>query len=124
MFTIRECAEGVPACNEDCREHACALCERFNADFNEGDRIFVLDDGGAKAVGVLGLKCGKVVVKGVFGNVEAVYKDLIVRAMLNVCRNMNPITVRVESADVSYYSLFGFKTKDGGLEVQNKSITF
>ena len=109
MFTIRECAEGVPACNEDCREHACALCERFNADFNEGDRIFVLDDGGAKAVGVLGLKCGKVVVKGVFGN---------------VCRNMNPITVRVESADASYYSSFGFKAKDGGMEVQNKSITF
>lgn len=115
--------KGAPACDENCREHACALCERLNADFSEGDRIFVLDDDGAKAAGVLGLKGGKVLVKGVFGEADAAYKELVLRAMLNVCRNMNPITVRAENSDFNY-SVFGFAPKDGGMEVHNKSITF
>lgn len=122
MFTIRECIAENPAC-DNCKRSGCALAGKFGADIEEGNRIFVFNEGGVKAVGVLGLEKGKVIVKGVYGDIADEYRDLTCRAMLNVCRNMNGITVRVKSTD-KYFLRFGFREHDGGMEIFNKNIVF
>lgn len=115
MLTVKECTD---------IESALKLCARFKADAYDGDRIFVLSEGGEPlAVGVLGLKGGKVILKGVFGCIDESYRDLVFRSLLHVCRCMNPITVRVEKAD-NYFVRFGFTSAGDGMEVPNSMIKF
>ncbi len=125
MFTVKECKAGENACDL-CEENAggaCALCERLGGAVQEGDRVFVLRENVPLAAGVLGLRDGKVLLKGVYGDITPDYRDVLIRSLLHVCRCMAPITVRVESTDV-YYKRFGFTQTDGGMEVRNTDITF
>ena len=115
MFSIKEWQQS---------EELKRVCERFNADYEEGDRAFVFVEGEPKAVGILSLYKGtKVLVKGVYGNLDAPYRDLMVRSLLFVASNMNPITVRVNEVS-DYYRNLGFTESDGGMEVRNKEIHF
>ena len=95
----------------------------FNADLSELDRLWVLNEGGIKAIGALTLRRGKVVVKGVYGNLTPQYLDLMRRALLNACTLMNDITVRVDEVN-GYWAQFGFTETDGGMEVLNRNIKF
>ncbi len=115
MFTIKEWQPS---------QKLASLCAALHADYQDGDRAFVLEEGEPKAVGILSLYRGtKVLLKGVFGELDPAYRDLMVRALLNVCRNMNPICLRVhEQSD--YYADFGFVPVEGGMEVQNTEIVF
>lgn len=124
MFTVKECTEQA-ACGE-CDapgSGSCPLCERLGGNASDGDRIFVLYEDGPRAAGVLGLRHGKVIVKGVYGALTPAYRDLMVRSLLHVCRCMQPITVRVDTQD-DYYASFGFAPKEGGMEVRNTQIVF
>ena len=125
MFTIKECTERERACAECDTENGttCALAARLCACAEKGDRIFVLNENGPRVVGVLGLRHGKVIVKGVCGDIDEQYRDLMIRALLNACTFMNPITVRGDSTD-GYFKRFGFVEKDGGMEVKNTDIRF
>lgn len=115
MFTVKEWQPS---------QELTALCAALHADYADGDRAFVFDEDGPKAVGVLSLYRGtKVLIKGVFGELDAPYRDLMVRALLNVCRNLNPICVRVHECS-DYYAAFGFVPVEGGMEVQNTEIVF
>lgn len=124
MFTVKECTKSEYAC-ESCDGYGagCALCRKLGAPAEDGDRIFVLCEGGAKAIGLLGLKRGKVIIKGVYGDVDCAYRDVINRSLMHVCRCMNPITVRVESTD-EYWRGFGFIESGGGMEIKNTEIKF
>lgn len=118
MFTIKEYIDSQCSCDK------CELCARLGGSAREEDRVFVLDENGPIAAGVLGLERGKVIVKGVYGEIDSQYRDLMNRALLNACSLMNPITVRVKSED-SYWRMFGFKeTCDGGMEIMNTDIKF
>lgn len=114
MFTIKEWSDG---------EQVRALCERLHADAHEGDRVFVLVEGEPKAVGVLGLRHGKVILRGVYGDIDETYRDLMNRALLNVCYDFSPITVRIDAID-DYWLRFGFREVDGGMEVRSDKIIF
>lgn len=114
MFTVKECLQP---------ETALSLCARLGAPAKPGDRIFVLREDGEKAVGLLGLRHGKVIVKGVWGDVDDAYRDVLNRTLLHVCRCMNPIPVRVEQIS-AYWKQFGFEEKDGGMEILSTDITF
>ena len=114
MFTIKECTES---------EVFLPLCERFGAPATELDRVFVFDEDGPKGVGVLGLRHGVVIIKGVYGELDAAYRDVMTRSLLNVCTYMNPIKVRVDEI-ADYYKIFGFIESDGGMEVMNTAIKF
>lgn len=114
MFTVKECTQP---------EIAFPLCERLGAPAETGDRIFVLNEDGAKAVGILRLVHGKVLVAGVWGDLNEAYRDVLCRSLLHVCRCMNPIPVRVEQTS-AYWKMFGFTEKDGGMEVLSSNITF
>ena len=115
MFTIKEWPHG---------EALESVCARFHADYAEGDRAFVFEEGEPRAVGVLSLyKNTKVLVKGVYGDLDAPYRDLMIRSLLFVASNMNPITVRVHEVS-DYYRHLGFTEVDGGMEVRNKEIHF
>lgn len=119
MFTIKEYGIDDTVCGETVKSAA----ERLGAKVTDTDRIFALDDGGIKAIGALSLCCGKVIIKGVFGDLDFAYRDLMNRALLNVCALMNDITVRVDEID-SYWNIFGFREKDGGMEILNRDIVF
>ena len=125
MFTVKECTQKECACCEcdTAQIKSCPLCERLNANAVEGDRIFVLTEGVPKAVGVLGLSRCKVIVKGVFGDIDESYRDVMYRALLNVCRDFNPITIRVEEVN-PYFKSFGFTERDGGMEIISSNIKF
>lgn len=115
MFTIKEWQDG-----EELRR----VCDKVHADFREGDRAFVLVEGEPLAVGVLSLYKGtKVLLKGVYGDIDDRYRDLMCRSLLFVASNMNPIVVRVEEVS-EYYRNLGFTEADGGMEVSNKEIRF
>lgn len=114
MFTIKECAES---------EIFLPLCAGFGAPATEADRVFVFDENGPKGVGILGLRRGVVIIKGVYGELDAAYRDVMTRALLNVCTYMNPIRVRVDTV-CDYYKIFGFTEADGGMEVMNTDIKF
>ena len=115
MFTIKEWPPG---------EALERVCTRYNADYEEGDRAFVFEEGEPRAVGVLSLyKNTKVLVKGVYGDLDAPYRDLMIRSLLFVASNMNPITVRVHEVS-DYYRRLGFTEVEGGMEVNNKEIHF
>lgn len=114
MFTVKECTDArifLP------------LCAKLGAPACELDRVFVFDEDGPKGVGVLGLRRGTVILKGAYGELDAAYRDVLIRALLNVCTFMNPIKVRVDTVD-DYYKIFGFTEKDGGMEVMNTDIRF
>ena len=114
MFTVKECTQ---------YEEGSALCARLGGSAQEGDRLFVLEEGEPIGVGVLGLRNGKVIVKGVYGTLSPAYRDVLLRSLLHVCRCLDPITVRVEGTD-GYYKPFGFTENDGGMEVLNTDISF
>lgn len=119
MFTVKEC---VP--QESCADgSAKELCARFSAPYTAGDRVFVLREDGARAVGLLGLAHGKVIVRGVYGNIDEGYRDIVIRSLLHVCRCMQPITVRVNEVS-AYFAAFGFTEKDGGMEISNTELRF
>lgn len=101
------------------------LCaaERLNADVTELDRFWALDEGGVKAIGVLSLRHGKVVIKGVYGELAPEYLDLMRRALLNACTLFNDITVRVDEVN-DYWAQFGFTETAGGMEILNRDIKF
>ena len=123
MFTVKECKDKEHACSECDGATRCGLCSRLGADVADGDRIFVMTEDGPIAVGVLGLKKGKVILKGVYGDISEQYRDLLNRSLLHVCRLMAPIAVRVESVD-SYWRRFGFAECDGAMELLNTQIKF
>ncbi len=114
MFTVKECTQ---------TEEANVLCRQLRAPAQSGDRIFVLHEDGPRAVGILALRGAKVVLKGVYGDIDAAYRDVMCRALLHVCRDMQPITLRVDGED-DYWLRFGFEKKDGGMEVCNKDVVF
>lgn len=122
MFTVKECTENARAC-EQCNGASCALCSRYGGKMQEGDRIFVLTDDTPRGVGVLGLHKGKVVLKGIFGDLDAAYRDILLRSLLHVCRCMQPITVRAEGNDARLRA-FGFAPADGGMECENTKLNF
>lgn len=113
MFTVKEYT----------REEFDALRGAPQADVREGDRLFVLWEDAPKGVGILRLQRGKVLLAGVYGDLSPAYRDLMYRALLNVCRGFAPITVRVESDD-PYFAPFGFTSADGGMEVRSDNIRF
>ena len=115
MFTVKECTDS---------ETVCAVCKEHGYAPSPLDRIFVLDEDGPQAVGVLSLRGAKVVVTGVFGTLDESYRDVLNRSLLHVCRCMDPITVRVDAAN-AYWKKFGFtETADGGMEITNTDINF
>lgn len=117
MFTIKECTSEFIRCGE------CGNRCKFVPDLPRHNRIFAFDEDGVKAVGVLGLEGGSVVVCGVYGNVSEAERDLITRAVLNVCKGMNPITVRVKEQN-DYFKQFGFIPDGNGMKISNKDIKF
>lgn len=125
MFTVKECTQNEHACDmcDGIDTAYCKLKERFKANVGEGDRIFVLTESEPKALGVLGLGGGKVIVKGVFGDIDESYRDVMYRSLLNVCRGFNPITVRVEGIN-PYFKRFGFSEQNGGMEINSRDIKF
>ena len=117
MFTIKECTTEFARCGE------CASRCKFVSDLPTHNRIFAFDEGGVRAVGVLGLEGGSVVFCGVYGTVNEAERDLITRAVLNVCRGLNPITVKVKEQN-AYFKQFGFVPDGNGMKILNKDITF
>lgn len=113
MFTVKEYYA----------EHAREICRKLGAEASEFDRVFVLDEDGPKAAGILSLAGAKVLIKGVYGDISESYRDVMNRSLLHVCRCMNPITVRVESAS-EYWKKFGFGEADGGMEIKSDEINF
>ena len=118
-FTVKE----YSLRDEVCGESVVSAASRLRADVSELDRLWVLDEGGVKAIGALALRHGKVVIKGVYGNLSPQYLDLMRRALLNACTLLNDITVRVDEVS-DYWAQFGFKEADGGMEVLNRDIKF
>ena len=114
MFTVKECTDLLAAR---------ALCEKWGAPFADGDRVFVLDEDGPQAVGLLGLRKGKVLVKGVYGDVSPAYRELVRRSLLHVCSLMPPIPVRVDETDDAWEA-YGFTAHDGGMEAMNTDIRY
>lgn len=104
-------------------ESVMSAVERLNAAVTELDRLWVLCEDGIKAIGVLSLRRGKVIVKGVYGELDRAYLDLMRRALLNACTLMSDITVRVDEVN-EYWLKFGFTEKDGGMEILNRNIKF
>lgn len=115
MFTVKEWQDG---------EALKSVCARLGADYEEGDRAFVLVEGEPLAVGVLSLYRGtKVLIKGVYGDIDDRYRDLMCRSLLFFASNLSPITVRVNEVS-DYYRALGFTETEGGMEVNNKEIRF
>ena len=118
-FTVKEYS-----LNSEVRgESVTSAVKRLNADVTELDRLWVLDENGIKAIGVLSLRHGKVIIKGVYGELDYAYLDLMRRALLNACTLMNDITVRVDEVN-EYWLKFGFREADGGMEILNRDIKF
>ena len=118
-FTVKEYTLDNTVGGESVRSAA----KRLQAGVSELDRLWALDEGGIKAIGVLSLRRGKVVIKGVYGEIDYAYLDLMNRVLLNACTMLNDITVRVDEVS-EYWAQFGFKEIDGGMEILNRDIKF
>lgn len=112
MFEIREV-----------KENCDSLVKKFCLDeFSINERVFALYEGDVKGIAVIELQGGAVLIKAVTDCGSFGYKDALIRALLAVIKNFNPICVKVKSEE--YYLRFGFNGLGEFMQIMSDKIVF